>query len=64
MARKKVKKCFWEMTTAELREATKQFDEEFVADKGRPLNSEERKTWKKIRNRSPNTGQDEDCLAT
>jgi hypothetical protein len=37
MKTKKPSKPYWEMTTAELREATKQFDEEFVADKGRPL---------------------------
>jgi hypothetical protein len=33
MGRKNVAKRFWEMTTDELREATKKFDSEFVADK-------------------------------
>ena len=37
MKNKKPSKPYWEMTTAELREATKQFDEEFVGDKARPL---------------------------
>jgi len=32
MKTKKFMKPYWEMTTAELREATKQFDEEFVGD--------------------------------
>jgi hypothetical protein len=32
MGRKKLAKHYWEMTTDELREATKEFDEEFVAD--------------------------------
>jgi hypothetical protein len=35
MSRKKAAKPYWEMTTEELREATKEFDEEFVADKAR-----------------------------
>ena len=35
MSRKKNAKPYWEMTTAELREATKEFDEEFVAEKKR-----------------------------
>jgi hypothetical protein len=37
------------MTTAELREATKQFDEEFVADKGRPLTPEEQALWEQVK---------------
>ena len=37
------------MTTAELREATKQFDEEFVSDKGRPLTSEEQALWAQVK---------------
>ena len=49
MKTKKPTKPYWEMTTAELREATKQFDEEFVADKGRPLTSEERALWEQIK---------------
>jgi hypothetical protein len=41
MKSKKASKPYWEMTTEELREATKQFDEEFVGDKGRPLTPDE-----------------------
>lgn len=60
MARKKTKKQYWEMTTAELRDATKQFDEEFKADKSRPLNCEEKKTWKKIKSRPPRPQEGKD----
>lgn len=45
----KKKKKYTEMNTAELAEATKQFDEEFVADRARPLTPEERKQWQRIR---------------
>lgn len=51
MNKKKVSKPYWEMTTAELREATKQFDEEFVAEKSRPLTAEERALWDEVRNK-------------
>jgi hypothetical protein len=37
MSRKKPVKPYWEMTTEELREGTKEFDEEFAADKAGPL---------------------------
>ena len=37
MKSKKRSKPYWEMTTAELREATKEFDEEFVGYRARPL---------------------------
>ncbi|HEY3323716.1 MAG TPA: hypothetical protein VGP72_24900 [Planctomycetota bacterium] len=43
------KKPYWEMTTAELAEATKEFDEEFVIDKCRPLSPEMRKRWEKAK---------------
>jgi hypothetical protein len=32
-----MKKKYWEMNTRELAEATKEFDQEFIAEKGRPL---------------------------
>ncbi|HUB25584.1 MAG TPA: hypothetical protein VL992_09140 [Tepidisphaeraceae bacterium] len=32
-----MKKKYWEMNTAELAEATREFDQEFIADKARPL---------------------------
>lgn len=41
-------KPYWEMTTAELREATREFDQEFVIDTFRPLTPEERKYWEGI----------------
>ena len=37
------------MTTDELREATKQFDEEFVADKGKPLTPKMKALWEKAK---------------
>jgi hypothetical protein len=39
---KKMKKVYAEMNTGELAEATKEFDEPFVMDRGRPLNAAER----------------------
>ena len=47
MTRKKTKP-YWEMTTEELREATKEFDKEFVEDRFRPLTPQERAQWKEI----------------
>lgn len=37
MSRKPKVKLYWEMTTEELRQATKEFDEEFAADKAQEL---------------------------
>jgi hypothetical protein len=45
MARKK----YWDMTAEELEAATKQFDEEFVADKSRALTAAEREQWQRAR---------------
>ncbi len=53
MTRKRSPKPYWEMTTAELREATKQFDEEFVAEKGRPLTPEEQALWEQVKAKVP-----------
>ena len=39
MNRKKNEKPYWEMTTEELREATKQFDEEFVFERSQTADS-------------------------
>jgi hypothetical protein len=52
MSRKQTAKPYWEMTLDELREATKEFDQEFIADKSRPLSPEELALWKKIRAKS------------
>ena len=49
MKNKKPTKPYWEMTTAELREATKQFDEEFVGDKARPLSPEMKARWERAK---------------
>ncbi len=49
MTQKRTTKPYWEMTTAELREATKEFDEEFVAEKSRPLTPEEQALWEKAK---------------
>src|SRR5947209_13245870 len=48
MTRKK-EKPYWEMTTEELAEATKEFDEEFVADKAKPLTPEMRARWERAK---------------
>jgi phosphatidylserine/phosphatidylglycerophosphate/cardiolipin synthase-like enzyme len=47
--KKKPSKPYWEMTTAELREATKQFDEEFVGDKAKPLSPRMKALWEKAK---------------
>jgi hypothetical protein len=49
MKNKKPSKPYWEMTTAELRAATKQFDEEFVGDKARPLTPEMKARWQRAK---------------
>ena len=55
MKSKKPSKPYWEMTTAELRETTKQFDEEFVGDKGRPLTPDEQALWERVKAKGENT---------
>jgi len=53
------RKPYWEMTTPELAEATRQFDEPFVVDRSRPLNAEERKQWQRVKRKRgrPKNGQ-------
>lgn len=53
------RKKYWEMTTAELAESTKQFDEPFVADKSRPLTPAERQEWEQVKRKRgrPRLGQ-------
>ena len=41
------------MTIAELREATKQFDVDFVAEKSRPLTPEEQALWERAKVKVP-----------
>ena len=44
-------KRYWEMTTAELREATKEFDQEFIGDTFGPPTPEERARFERGRKR-------------
>jgi hypothetical protein len=44
-------KPYWEMTTAELREATKEFDQEFIGDTFRPPTAAERARFERARKR-------------
>jgi hypothetical protein len=52
-------KRYWEMSAKELAEATKQFDEPFVADQSRPLTPAERQEWNQIKRKRgrPKVGQ-------
>jgi hypothetical protein len=49
MRRKVADKPYWEMTTDELRDATKEFDEEFVAEKAKPLTPQMQARWDQAR---------------
>jgi hypothetical protein len=40
------KKPYWEMTTKELEEATRQFDEPLVVRRSRPLTPTEKELWR------------------
>jgi hypothetical protein len=53
------KKAYWEMTSAELAEATKQFDEPFVVDQSRPLTPAEQEQWQRVKRKRgrPRNGQ-------
>ena len=64
MSRKKAAKPYWEMTTEELGEATKEFDTEFVADKARPLTPQMRARWERAKAKQPriHNGQDEKTI--
>lgn len=65
MKSKRPSKPYWEMTTEELQEATKQFDEEFVGDKARPLSPEMRARWEraKAKGEPPANGKAEAHIA-
>ena len=65
MKSKKPTKPYWEMTTEELREATKEFDEEFVGDKARPMTPEMRARWEraKAKGEPPQNGKAEQTIA-
>jgi hypothetical protein len=49
--KKSKQKPYWEMNTRELAEATKEFDEPFVIDRGRPLNRAERERHRRAAKR-------------
>jgi hypothetical protein len=59
---KRPSKPYWEMTLPELREATKEFDEEFVADKSRALTADEKALWEEIRDRARQSGNGSDRM--
>jgi hypothetical protein len=52
MTRKVPTKPYWEMSTEELRRATKQFDKEFIADEAKPLTASMRSRVKKAKARA------------
>src|SRR5437764_12659232 len=59
MSRKKIAKPYWEMTTEELREATKQFDEEFVFERSKPLTPEMKARWERAKAKPARTDDGE-----
>jgi hypothetical protein len=60
MSRKRGAKPYWEMTTDELREATKELDNEFAADNARPLTPQMRARWQRAKNKKPGSGDGKD----
>ena len=65
MSRKKNAKPYWEMTTDELREATKEFDEEFVFERTKPMSPEMKARWEaaKAKGDPPANGKAEAHIA-
>ena len=65
MKQKKQSKPSWEMTTEELEEAAKGFDEEFVFEKSRPLTPEEQALWEEVKAKGepPANGKVEQTIA-
>jgi hypothetical protein len=53
MNHKNPQKPYWEMTTEELREATKEFDEEFVADRAKPMTAKMKAQWELAKAKLP-----------
>src|SRR5258708_6245095 len=49
MTRKRAQKPYWEMTTAELAEATAEFDQTMVIDQFKPLTPELRARWERAK---------------
>jgi hypothetical protein len=65
MSRKKKTKPYWEMNTDELREATKEFDEEFVFERTKPLSPEMKARWEAAKAKAdpPSNGKPEQTIA-
>ena len=42
-------KPYWQMSTGELREATAEFDDEFVAEAAKPMSPQMRRRWQRAR---------------
>ena len=59
MKKKNNPKPYWEMSSKELAEATKEFDKEFVIDECTPMSAQMRARWEKARRKSAksNNGQ-------
>ena len=49
MKRKTKQKTYWELTTEELAEATREFDREFIADTLKPMTPEMRARWEQLK---------------
>jgi hypothetical protein len=60
VTKKRPQKPYWEMNTQELREATKEFDEEFVIDKCTPLTPEMRARWEAVQRKLSRPKRDQD----
>ena len=56
-------KPYWEMTTPELREATKEFDEEFVFERTKPLSPKMKALWEKAKAKGSENGAAEAHIA-
>lgn len=65
MSRKRPAKPYWEMTTEELRKATQEFGQEFVADKAKPLTPDMQARWDRARAKPPRAedGADQQTIA-
>ena len=59
MNRKKNTKPYWDMTTEELREATKEFDEEFVADRAKPMTPKMKARWERAKAKLPHSEKEQ-----
>jgi hypothetical protein len=65
MSRKNSNKPYCEMTTEQLRQATEEFDEEFVADKAKPSNLDLQAQWERAKAKLPGVedGQGQQTIA-